>query len=144
MIRVATSDDVDTIARVEQESFGPGAWSRTLVADEIGSERHVVLVAGGGDGYGAISLAGDVADLDRIAVRPASRTRGIARALLGRLVDEAVLRGADRMLLEVAADNAAAIGLYASSGFTTISRRRGYYPDGVDALVMELAIPEHR
>ncbi len=32
------------------------------------------------------------------------------------------------MLLEVAADNDAAIGLYESYGFTTISTRKGYYP----------------
>lgn len=46
------------------------------------------------------------------------------------------------MLLEVAADNGAALGLYASLGFATINRRARYYTGGVDALVMELDIEE--
>jgi ribosomal protein S18 acetylase RimI-like enzyme len=48
------------------------------------------------------------------------------------------------MLLEVAADNPAAIGLYEAHGFATISTRTAYYPGRVDALVMELTIEEWR
>ncbi|WP_431272740.1 hypothetical protein [Dankookia sp. P2] len=40
------------------------------------------------------------------------------------------------MFLEVAAGNAAARGLYQGLGFAEVSRRRRYYPDGSDALVM--------
>jgi ribosomal protein S18 acetylase RimI-like enzyme len=41
----------------------------------------------------------------------------------------------------VRADNDAARGLYTSLGFQEIDRRTGYYqPDGVDAIVMTLAI----
>jgi ribosomal-protein-alanine N-acetyltransferase len=54
-------------------------------------------------------------------------------------VDLARMNGADRMLLELAATNGPAVQLYRSAGFVEISRRRGYYRPGVDALVMELA-----
>jgi ribosomal-protein-alanine N-acetyltransferase len=40
----------------------------------------------------------------------------------------------------VAATNEPAIGLYMTLGFEPISRRRGYYADGTDALVMERAL----
>jgi len=41
------------------------------------------------------------------------------------------------VMLEVRADNAAALALYGSTGYRVLTRRRGYYrPDGVDALVM--------
>lgn len=144
MSRLAVAEDVAPIVRIEQDCFGPSAWSEGLVSDEVGSERHVVLVADDLTAYGAVSLAGDVADLDRIAVLPAARGRGLARELLSDLVDRARDLGADRMLLEVAADNVAAIGLYEGHGFDTISTRAGYYSGGVDALVMELAIQEWR
>jgi ribosomal-protein-alanine N-acetyltransferase len=146
MSRPATEDDVAAVAAIEQVCFGTSAWSATLVADEVRGERHVVLVAGDDtvDAYGAISLAGDVADLDRIAVLPAARGRGLARDLLTDLVDRARDLGAGRMLLEVAADNRAAIGLYEAHGFDTISTRHGYYAGGVDALVMQLDIQEWR
>ncbi|MCW2829760.1 MAG: ribosomal-protein-alanine N-acetyltransferase [Aeromicrobium sp.] len=144
MTRHATADDVDAIVAIERACFGSAAWSRQLVSDEIGSERHVVRIAATGDAYGAISLAGEDADLDRIATLPAARGRGLARELLDALVDEARDRGAGRMLLEVAADNAAAINLYESTGFATVGRRAGYYSGGVDALVMETTIEEWR
>jgi ribosomal protein S18 acetylase RimI-like enzyme len=144
MTRRATSADVAAIAAVESACFGASAWSETLVADEVRSERHVVLVSDDLEAYGAISVAGDVADLDRIAVLPGARGRGLARDILADLVDLARDLDAERMLLEVAADNVAAIGLYEAHGFDTIATRRGYYAGGTDALVMQLDIAEWR
>jgi ribosomal-protein-alanine N-acetyltransferase len=47
---------------------------------------------------------------------------------------------AESLFLEVAVDNAAAIGLYRAAGFTEAGRRRGYYTKTedarVDALIM--------
>ena len=42
------------------------------------------------------------------------------------------------MLLEVAAGNEAALAFYAAEGFTEIDRRRRYYRDGTDAVVLRL------
>lgn len=141
MIREALASDVGPIAAVELACFGSEAWSESLVRDEITGERHTVLVDDQ-DAYGAISVAGDVADLDRIAVMPSRRRHGVARALLDALRAAAHAQGASRMLLEVAADNAAAIAFYEASGFTMISRRHGYYRDGTDAIVMQLDLEE--
>jgi ribosomal-protein-alanine N-acetyltransferase len=53
---------------------------------------------------------------------------------------EAARRGARRIYLEVAEDNAAARALYAAEGFEPIGRRRGYYArregPAVDAITM--------
>ena len=144
MIRPATEDDIAAIAAIERTCFGASAWSPALVADEVRSDRHVVLVTDDLTAYGAVSLAGDVSDLDRIAVLPPARGQGLARTVLTALVDRARDLGAERMLLEVAGDNRPAIGLYEAHGFDTISTRRGYYAGGVDALVMELTIAEWR
>lgn len=47
------------------------------------------------------------------------------------------------MMLEVRADNVAALGLYRQSGFEQLSVRRRYYqPEGVDALVMRKLLGE--
>jgi ribosomal-protein-alanine N-acetyltransferase len=144
MIRPATSDDVPPIAAIELACFATGAWSESLVRAQIAGERHVVLVDDDLRAYGSISVTGDVADLDRIATVPSARGEGLARSVLESLIDQARDRGSARMLLEVAADNAPAIGLYESFGFDTISTRKGYYAGGVDALVMEITIEEWR
>jgi ribosomal-protein-alanine N-acetyltransferase len=113
------------------------------VSAAIQSGRNTVLIDDL-DAYGTISVAGDVADLERIAVMPSRRRQGVARQLLDALCAAAVAQGATRMLLEVAHDNEAALGFYSAYGFTTISRRPGYYRGGVDALVMQLELEEAR
>ena len=46
-------------------------------------------------------------------------------------------------MLEVRADNAAAVGLYERSGFAVLSTRRRYYqPGDVDAIVMRKSLQE--
>ena len=57
-----------------------------------------------------------------VATRPEARRRGHARALASALAAEACARGLDRLWLQVLADNAPAIGLYASLGFEPASR----------------------
>jgi ribosomal-protein-alanine N-acetyltransferase len=77
--------------------------------------------------------AEDPVDLLRIAVSPAERRTGIG----GQLTTAALRRCAGRtVLLEVAAGNESAGMLYRSFGFAEISRRRGYYAGGEDAVIM--------
>ena len=139
MTRPATAADVALIASIEAECFGTASWSEQLVREHLEREHRSVLIQDD-VAYGAVSVLGDIADLDRIAVLPSARRRGLARELLTDLVGAAREAGTARVLLEVAADNTAAIGLYESYGFTTISRRTGYYPVGVDAHIMELEV----
>jgi ribosomal-protein-alanine N-acetyltransferase len=86
-------------------------------------------------GYVVLTDVGDVVDLERIGVRRDHRRAGLASSLL-----DAALRDAapDRVLLEVRADNEPALAFYARSGFAEIDRRRRYYRDGTDAVVLEL------
>ena len=81
-------------------------------------------------------VAADEAEVLTLAVDPAVRRRGLARALLGQALATARQRGADAMFLEVASGNGPGRSLYAAAGFVTIGCRRGYYPDGSDALVL--------
>ena len=71
-----------------------------------------------------------------LAVAPAARGQGLGAMLLAGAMQGAVLRGAGEMFLEVAAGNAAALALYRSAGFAEVGRRRRYYADGSDALVL--------
>lgn len=139
MMRGALQSDVAAIVTIEAECFGAGAWSEQLVREQLTADHRVVLVDDD-IAYGVISVLDDVADLERIAVLPFARRRGIAGELLEQLIEAAGGHGAERMLLEVAADNEAAIGLYESYRFATIDTRTGYYSSGADALIMELVL----
>jgi [ribosomal protein S18]-alanine N-acetyltransferase len=134
ILRPATADDVPAVARLEADLFGVDAWSADGVREELTGDRRTALVAdqdGRVVGYVVTMDSGDVVDLQRVAVHPAHRRRGLARELL------ASAGTGSRMLLEVASGNEPALAFYAAEGFTEIHRRRRYYRDGVDAVVME-------
>ncbi len=139
--RAAVEADVDAVAALEAATFGMDAWSTAQVREELLGARRRALVAldAAGErvvGYAVTALAGDVVDLQRIAVAPAHRRGGVARVLLDGVRALARTDGAHRMLLEVSAGNSGARAFYAAEGFVQIDVRRGYYRDGSDALVL--------
>jgi ribosomal-protein-alanine N-acetyltransferase len=91
-----------------------------------------------GGGLLLLRVAADEAEILTIGVT--ARRRGIGRRLLAQAIASARAAGATAMFLEVAADNKAANALYAGAGFIQVGERRGYYPDGGDALVLRLDI----
>jgi len=82
-------------------------------------------------------VAADEAEILALAVVPAARRQGLGAALLAAAEARAAGHGAGTMYLEVAERNAAARALYAHAGYAFAGRRRGYYRDGGDALVLK-------
>ena len=134
MIRPATLADLPAISALEQELFGPDAWSEELIREEIEGLGRRFVVADDLSGYAVTMTAGDIVDLLRIGVRPDARRTGIASRLLDELLVDT--EGASRMLLEVSVSNAAALGFYVARQFSVIDVRPHYYRDGSEALVM--------
>ena len=167
-LREMAAGDLEAVARLEGELFGAEAWSRDLLAAELGASqgpgadrRYVVVeseesdddaadrAAGAGPhgprllGYAGLYHAGGLtsADLLTIATVPAVRGRGIASLMLTELVSTAREVSCPDVLLEVRQSNEAAQRLYARHGFVPIGRRRRYYqapPE--DAVVMRLTL----
>jgi ribosomal protein S18 acetylase RimI-like enzyme len=103
-----------------------------VVAEETGRAGSRWALAGA-----ALALVqAGLAQVVLVAVDPAWRRRGIARAVLRRLEAEAIGRGATEAWLEVRAGNAAALALYRASGWTACGRRPRYYRDGEDAVLL--------
>lgn len=150
-LRRATADDLDDIMALETALFANDAWSRETMRAELGDRNGYYLVAfppgepSRIDGYAGLRapLRAQQADIQTIGVAPASRRQGLGRVFMLRLIDEARDRGAGEIFLEVRADNPGAQALHESLGFDEIAVRPKYYqPDGVDAIIMRLTIPE--
>lgn len=146
VMREVRWQDLERLADLEQELFGSEAWSLASWWGELaGRPRREYLVAEDGDGiagYAGLDHAGDTSDVMTIATLPRVRGRGLGRCLLEELVARSRAAGAERLLLEVRADNTAARGLYDSAGLRLLQTRRGYYPGGVDALVLALDLTQ--
>jgi len=72
-------------------------------------------------GCGGVAMFDDYAEVKRMYTRPAVRGRGVAKALLHRIEDEACRAGKSVLRLETGTHQQEAIGLYEGMGF----RQRG-------------------
>ncbi|TJZ90460.1 GNAT family N-acetyltransferase [Paracoccus gahaiensis] len=82
----------------------------------------------------------DEAELLTLAVAPEARRAGLGRRLIASFAGRARQMGAATAFLEVAADNPAARGLYAGTGWVEAGTRRRYYGPATDAIVMRLTL----
>ena len=115
------------------------AWDEGAMATLLATPGCFAVVAGAepeGLGLALARVAADEVELLLIGVPPRMRRRGVARSLLAELADEAISRGARSLFLEVSVSNGPALALYRGAGFAVVGRRRRYYPDGGDALVL--------
>lgn len=148
-LRRATVDDLDGIMNIESTVFENDAWSPAIMRAEL-ADRHGYYLVAFPPGHperieayaGLRAPKGEPqADIQTIAVAESARRRGLGRVLILRMIDEARVRGASEVFLEVRADNPSAQALYASLGFDELAVRPNYYqPDGVDAIVMRHTI----
>jgi [ribosomal protein S18]-alanine N-acetyltransferase len=133
-IRPAHADDLPSIVRIENKSFDRDAWDGELFLDYLAqSARSVFLVAAIDRqvvGYALAFHSETRAEIHSIAVAPAERGRGVAVALLRRVLASLRRRGFQTVSLNVRLENKAAIGLYKKLGFDRVRRVNGYYEDG--------------
>lgn len=138
-LRPMTTADLAAVQALEQELFPLDAWPPEMFAAELAQPVCRYWVAeqdGAMIGYAGLMCIPPVGDVQTIAVVPGHEGRGIGTALLRTLHEHARGLGADRMMLEVRADNPRAQQLYRRHGYEQIHVRPRYYRDGGDALVM--------
>ncbi|MGG5820674.1 GNAT family N-acetyltransferase [Falsiroseomonas sp. HW251] len=134
-MRPAAPEDAPALAALHAKAFPPtGRWGADAIRLMLEMPGAFGLHAKGG--FVLARVAADEAEILTLAVAPGHRRRGLGGALLAGAMAQAVLRGAAAMFLEVSEANAAARALYAAAGFAEAGRRRRYYPDGADALVL--------
>jgi [ribosomal protein S18]-alanine N-acetyltransferase len=135
-IRPLHLSDLPGVIAIERRSF-PTPWSLAMFVLELSKPSGICLAAvhdGRIRGYLVCSRYADVWHLMNVAVDPASRRRGLGRALLAEMLSRT---GTDPVTLEVRTSNAGAIALYQQFGFRSAGTRPRYYQDtGEDAVIM--------
>lgn len=124
-----TSTHVPQVARLEGVCF-QDPWSERSIASELENPLSLWLVAMEEDrllGYVGSQTVLDETDMMNVAVDPAARRQGVARALIQELTAQLKQRGSRKLSLEVRASNLGAIRLYESLGFARLGCRPGYY-----------------
>lgn len=142
LISVMTVADLDDIMPLERQVF-QDAWTRHMyISDLTSNEMAAYRVARGAAplppilAWGGFWLMVDEAHIATVASHPNWRGCGLGQWLMLALLDVAAERGAALATLEVRANNAPAQKLYEKLGFAIVGRRRRYYQDGEDGLIM--------
>jgi len=137
-ITPASWSDLDAVHRLEVTSF-PAPWRREFFESELSGESRLHFVArrnGRVVGYVFAMWFFDEMHVNKIAVEPYERRKGIARALMKRCVDFAAANGITTISLEVRQSNRGAQAFYKELAFNATYVRPRYYPDGEAAVVM--------
>ncbi len=161
-VRPARAGDLDSIQRIYAHHVETGFASFEEVAPDLAemTRRFEVLTGGGfpylvAEGGGAVlgyAYAGPYRPRsayrftleDSVYVDPAATGRGVGRALLARLIEEARTKGF-RQIVAVIGDsgNAASIGLHRAMGFAdrgvleNVGLKKGRW---LDSVLMQLAL----
>ncbi|CAB4343457.1 MAG: ribosomal-protein-alanine N-acetyltransferase [Actinobacteria bacterium] len=147
-MRPMTSADLDVVMDIERELFGSDAWSRDLFQaelDEVPATRRVMVACVDDTvvGYVSLRIVPPEADVNTIAVAVSSQRQGIALLMMKWLISQARADSVRDIFLDVRSDNSVAIALYDNLGFQRIDKRKNYYGNDIDALVMRLRLTHH-
>ena len=137
---------IEAVAATEAVIQQQEPWSNQTLIDllEQDSIQLMIMNNRANDkvvGYCLYQVLFEQAEILRIGTHPDYQRQGIASQIFAELNEVLETQQVEALLLEVRADNTAAIALYEQQGFTVIHRRKGYYQLGlksaIDALIMQ-------
>ena len=142
---IARTENLDGILQLEKQCFSV-FWTEGQLLSEIESEYGCIFLCVEEEklrGYAIMHLAGDQAELYRIATDPDFRRCGAAALLMKSCIKWSVEQNAESIFLEVREGNKSAISLYEKFGFENIGIRKKYYTDPVEnAVIMVRKVTE--
>lgn len=138
MIRKMKAEDLKQVAELEQECFSE-PWSYTLLESGLCSPYDVYYVCeqdGCVAGYCNLRVLAGEGEVQRIAVSPQHRRKGLARAMMDAMMEDAKKQQVTAISLEVREGNLAARSLYEVYGFLAEAMRKNYYHDPLENAVI--------
>ena len=127
---------------IDKSAFNATAWSLATFWSELTQRNryYLALVDEKKEivGFGGVAFNGVDADIQTMVIKPEYQKKGYGKQLLDALLEKVKEHKSNRVFLEVVADNKPAISLYLSRKFEQIAKRSNYYPNGTDAVIMQL------
>jgi len=144
--RPACIEDLERILAIESQSFRDDAFSRRqfrYLMQHAKGAFFVAVVSGIVAGYISVLVRSNrIGRIYSLAVDRDCRGKGVAKLLIDAAVDFMRAQCIQRIFLEVAVDDVAAISLYEKKHFIKRSIKPGYYHSGADAYSMMCVIPQ--
>lgn len=142
----ADEGDINFLPELDAQIFGEAAYRPGQWVHEINSAASVIYLAFDTSqtqnwkscGFISAGITGDDLEIHKLGVLPAYRRKNLARELLQHAVEKSMgTQPSLRCILEVAHQNAPALAFYEALNFKEFWRRKKYYANGDDAILME-------
>lgn len=133
-----TLEDYENIKDILSSDFDD-FWTSNILKSELTGENKKYIVAKREDvivGFAGIMFCLPDIEIMNIVTKKMERGNGIGTFLLDKLIEISKNNNAENVILEVNENNSIAINLYKKSGFEEIGRRKKYYNNTDDAILM--------
>lgn len=142
-----SKEHIKAVSQIERECFS-NAWSENAFYQELENPLSLTVVALHINdvsqkftkeivaGFVNVRIVAGEVYINNIAVSQAFRRMGYGKGLLLSLEEIAVSKNASFITLEVRESNFPAISLYASLGYKTAGKRKGFYRDPAEDAVL--------
>ena len=120
---------IEALELLEKQCFST-PWTREQLITQLPDERHIFLVTecgGNAVAYVGMMYVLDEGYISNVAVSPQHRKKGLADALIKRIVEISHEKELAFITLEVRRSNIPAISLYEKHGFVKVGIRKNYY-----------------
>lgn len=143
VIEKMNQSHLEKIKDIMNEQFDE-FWTASVLEKELQNDLSSYIVALYNNdvvGYAGIWKPIDEAHITNIVVRKDERGQHIGTKLLEELLKMAQMQGLKCITLEVNVNNKNAISLYKKHNFEEVGRRKKYYNNTDDAIIMTLKLP---
>jgi len=124
-------DDIPEVLQIEQQSYSH-PWTDGIFKDclKVGYPAWVIKIETVIVGYVVLSVGAGEAHILNICIASNQRRKGLASAVLKRIIELMIDENYRSLFLEVRLSNTAAARLYENLGFKKIGLRKAYYKNG--------------
>ena len=141
-ISIMKPSDLEEIKDTLETSFDD-FWNYNILRSELASENSTYYIAKISNNNNIVGFAGiwqavDDMHITNIVVKKDFRQKGIGSKLLEKLIETSKQKNVISLTLEVNYKNVPAIKLYEKHGFKYVGKRKKYYNNIDDALIMTL------
>ena len=141
-IRQVDQNSAAALSFIHHAAFSTG-WSPDEIAAMFsitGTQGFIAEIATEPAGMTLTRTVAGQAEIITIATIPTRQRLGVGAKLLKQAIAAATNLGAKTLFLEVAHSNSVARNLYTKAGLTETGRRKAYYHNGDDAIVMSRSL----
>lgn len=142
MLGFGKIEDAKLFAVIHQSAFA-GEHSKPYSIEQMDETLRVLsnyAIKYGEIGFVLFQLVQDECEIITLAVLPQFQRKGIAREMMIELIGVCKSMNVKKIFLEVSVENEKAQNLYKKFTFVEYNRRKNYYADGTDAVLLQLLI----